>query len=203
MKKSVLKSGISFFLFLLAFIYNADATTYFVDAVNGSNTNSGLTATNSFMALCVTAGKTAAGDTVFVMNGTYTNSAGNPALTETHSGTANDWIVWMNYPGHSPVVSFNTWHGIYIKGSYVEVNGFAVRGNNTNVTLELALVHPKSCNTPSGSYGLKFNGNGIYIDGRSPNVRIHHIAIKNCQVYECGGGGIAIIQPDYITLENK
>lgn len=203
MKKSVLKSGISFFLFLLVFIYNTDATTYYVDAVNGSNTNSGLSATNSFMALWVAAGKTAAGDTVFVLNGTYTNSAGNPVLTETHSGTANDWIVWMNYPGHSPVISFNAWQGLYIKGSYVEVNGFTVRGNNANVTLEQALVQPKSCNTPSGSYDSKFNGNGIYIDGRSPNVRVHHITIKNCQVYECGGGGIAIIQSDYITLENN
>jgi parallel beta-helix repeat protein len=185
------------------FINSALASNYYVSAQSGSDTNNGLTTSTPYKTLQRAASLTNPGDTVFVMDGTYSNSGTSPALTISRSGTASNWIVWIKYPGHEPLISFNWWHGIHIRASYIELNGFMVRGNNANVKLEDALNQPRSCNNPTGSYDAKFNGNGIYIDGRPPNVRQHHIAIRNCTVFDCGGGGIAVIQSDYITIENN
>ncbi|OIP83987.1 MAG: hypothetical protein AUK44_03715 [Porphyromonadaceae bacterium CG2_30_38_12] len=189
-------------LFFMFFVTKSFGATYYVDAANGGDTRSGLSVALAVKSLFKAAEKTVAGDTVFVMNGTYTNTNGNPLITETSSGTATDWIVWTNYPGHTPVLNFIGWQGIYIKGNYIEINGLTIRGQSANITLTQALAQGGSCANPSGSLEGKYNGNGIYVDGRT-NTRVHHINVKNCTIYECGGGGIQTIQTDFITIENN
>ncbi len=180
------------------------ATNYYVNAATGNNSNTGLSIDRALKTLQKAADKTVAGDTVFVMNGTYLkdNSWNSDVVIESSSGTPEKWIVWMNYPGHKPLISFDCWRGFSIQGSYIEVNGLSVKGNNSNVTLEQALNQPQSCANPGGSYDARFNGNGISVDGRNGN-RFHHFRIKNCTVYDCGGAGISFIQSDYITVENN
>jgi parallel beta-helix repeat protein len=193
-----------FILFILGSAHISEATNYFVNATSGNNSYSGLSPDKAFKTLQKAAGLTVAGDTVFVMNGTYRKDASwsSDVVIEESSGTESAWIVWINYPGHKPKISFDCWRGFSIKGSYVEVNGLTIQGNNSNLTLEEALNQPKSCANPSGSFDARFNGNGISADGRSGN-RYHHITIKNCEVYDCGGAGISFIQSDYITIENN
>jgi len=174
--------------------------TYFVDASIPTSGN-GLTEAAAFKTCAEAAAVTIEGDIVQVKNGTYA------AFQETTSGKSNGYITWKNFAGHNPLVSFDGWQGIYIKGSYVEINGFTVRGNNANVTLAAALNQGRGCNNPGGTLSSIYNGNGIYVDGRlTPSnnptgEKYHHIVIKNCTVYDCGGGGIATIQADYITIE--
>lgn len=186
------------------FFTAGNATNYYVNATSGNNTNNGLTPQNPFKTLQKAADNTQAGDTVFVMNGTYTkdNSWSSDVVVETSSGTESNWIVWINYLEHKPVISFDCWRAFNIKGSFIEINGLAVKGNNGNLTLEEALNQPKSCANPSGSYDPRFNGNGISVDGRNGS-RYHHIKILNCEVYDCGGAGISFIQSDYVTVENN
>jgi parallel beta-helix repeat protein len=202
MKTGAVKRKMAWSIFLLLAAIAAKANTCYVDAASGSNSNSGLQPGKAFLSLDKAAIKTVAGDTVFVMNGTYTSSSGSPLITETDSGTEDDWIVWINYPGHDPVLSFNGWQCIFIMGSYVEINGLTIRGSNASISLELALNQPVGCLNPGGSPDGLFNGQSIYTDGRT-NARVHHITIRNCTIYECSGGGIQIIQTDYITIENN
>ena len=173
MKLSVLKIKL---LIVFAIITTASySTNYYVDAVKGNNSNTGLSAEKALKTLQKAADKTAAGDTVFAMNGTYLkdNSWSSDVVAETSSGTIDKWIVWKNFPGHQPLISFDCWRAFNIQGSFIEINGFTVKGNNANVTLQEALNQPKSCANPSGSYDPRFNGNGISVDGRS-GTRFHH-----------------------------
>jgi Right handed beta helix region len=175
--------------------------TYYVDA-SKSASGDGLSEANAFKTLGEAANVTAAGDIVLVKDGTYA------AFQETTSGKPNGWITWRNFPNHKPMISFDGWQGIYIKGSYVEIDGLTVRGNNANVSLAGALKQGKGCENPAGAYEPIYNGNGIYVDSRTTasnnptGEKYHHITIKNCTVYECGGPGIGTIQADYITIEN-
>ena len=175
--------------------------TYYVDALKAAS-GDGLTEATAFKTLADAANVTAAGDLVLIKDGTYA------AFQETSSGKANGWITWRNFPNHKPVISFDGWQGIYIKGSYVEIDGLTVRGNNAKVTLAGALKQGKGCENSAGAYEPIYNGNGIYVDSRTTAAnnptgeKYHHVNIKNCTVYECGGPGIGTIQADYITVEN-
>lgn len=180
------------------------ALNYYVSSINGNDAFSGSKSTTAFKTLQKAGDVCQAGDTIFVMNGTYTNATASSAvLTHKKSGLPTKWIVYTNFKDHKPVISFSGWHGIDVEGSYVIINGLTIRGNNANITLSQALNQPKSCQNPGGTdYDPKFNGNGIYTDGRT-GAKVHHLIVRNCTIYECGGSGIQTVQSDYITIENN
>jgi parallel beta-helix repeat protein len=175
--------------------------TFYVDA-SVATSGTGLTEATAFKTLAEAAAATGAGDGVLVKNGTYAN------FEETTSGTASGYIVWRNFPGHKPKISFSSWQGFYVKGSYIEIDGFEIAGSNQSLTLADALNQGRSCQNPSGSLESKYNGNGIQIDGRvstnNPSgTKFHHLNVKNCDIHDCGGSGIQTIQSDYITIVNN
>jgi parallel beta-helix repeat protein len=175
--------------------------TFYVDA-SVATSGTGLTEATAFKTLAEAALATGPGDGVLVKNGTYTN------FEETSSGTASGWIVWRNFPGHKPLISFSSWQGFYVKGSYIEIDGFEIKGSNQSLTLADALKQGRSCQNPSGSLESKYNSNGIQIDGRvsanNPSgTKFHHLNVKNCDIHDCGGSGIQTIQSDYITIVNN
>ena len=199
-------------IFSLLFSLNNWATIYYVNATTGNNANNGTSVATALRTIQIAADYANAGDMVLVMNGVYTNELNRGEVVFLNkAGNANSWIVFKNYPGHRPKIIFNTWAAFAIQPgtAFVEINGFEIQGNNDNVTLADALVQFHSCGnlgTDSDPYQPEFNGNGIAADGRySTNVltKPHHIKILNNKVYDCGGGGISIIQSDYITIKNN
>jgi hypothetical protein len=186
----VLTAGISF------------GKNYYVSP-QGDNSNNGLTITTTFKTLNYAADITQPGDTVFVMNGTYTNAnISDNVLNIFHSGTASQWITFKNYPGHTPQIKMyaNNWGGISIQGSdYIIIDGFSVTGNNDSITLAYAILQKDNLNNSSTS------GSGISIarEYSNPINKAHHIIVKNCRVTKCGGGGIETYQADYVTIENN
>jgi hypothetical protein len=189
------------------------ATVYYVSPT-GDNNNNGLSPSTPFRTLSKFSFSNntllVPGVVVYVMDGIYgaTNLAGtstnNGVLEIAKSGTATNPIKFTNYPGHTPIVQFNGWNGILIKASYIEINGIKVRGNSSVLTLSEAQAQPGSCGN-TGSVQSKFQGNGINLDGRagasaSPPIGV---TIKNCEVYECSGGGIVTSEGDYVTIENN
>jgi hypothetical protein len=174
------------------------SVTYYVSG-SGNNSADGLTKDTAFLTLQHAADKTLPGDTVYAMNGTYTNScAGCNVLDIETPGEEDKWISFEAYPGQTPIISFNGWAGIFLHptAAYIEVNGFAVVGNNANVTLAGALA--QSVTNPDPAY----NGNCIAIDGRNSTSSMppHHIRILNNVVSECGGGGVGTAWADYVTI---
>lgn len=174
------------------------AKTYYVSGT-GSDAADGLTPQTAFLTLQHAANVTQPGDTVYAMNGTYTNSCASCDVVDiATSGTANAWIAYEAYPGQTPVVSFNGWAGFSIQATaaYIQISGFTIVGNNYNVTLAQAQAQSTANPDPA------FNGNCIVSDGRqgSATQKPHHLKFLNNTIYACGGAGIGTIQSDYVTI---
>lgn len=177
------------------------AVAYYVSGT-GSDSANGLTPSTAFLTLQHAANVTQPGDTVYVMNGTYSNSCTScDVLDISTPGTANAWITYTAYPGQTPIISFNGWEGIFFEptAAYVQVSGFTVIGNNANVTL--AQAQAQSTTNPNPAY----NGNCIAADGRNgtATVRPNHIRILNNIISECGGGGVGTAWSDYVTISGN
>ncbi len=189
-------------LFLMCFTLKSLATNYYVSP-SGSNSNNGLTEDTAFQTLEYAANQTLPGDTVFAMNGTYTNSwPASGVLNIDTSGTADNRIVYKNYPGHTPLIKLNAnnWAGIGINGAdYITIDGFTIVGNNDSITLAYALAEQSNTNNPATS------GNGIGITRAYNDItnKPHHNIIRNCTISKCGGAGIYGYRSDYTTIENN
>ncbi len=197
-------------LTVIFYSYQAFATNYYVSSLIGDDKNNGLSDKNPFYSIQKAADLTNPGDTVFVMNGTYVNSCdGCDVVVINRSGNAANWIVYINYPGHLPLLHFNSWGGFIINdgAAYIEINGFNIQGNIANETLANALLQNSSCGNPNNlAYESKYNGNGISTEGRANGFSTghpHHIHLLNNKIFECGGAGISAIQSDYVTSENN
>src|SRR3984885_9725019 len=172
-------------------------TTYYVSSVIGSDNNAGTSASAPLASLQAAANLVKAGDTVQVMNGTYTAPANGDALDITTSGTASAPITFEAAPGQTPVInSSGGWQAINIKASYIVVSGFTVVGDAANYTLQSALA-----GYSTGSANL--DGNGIAINPSSSVPLPNHITIENNTVYNEPGGGIYTEGADYVQILNN
>jgi len=100
----------------------------YVDVATGNDANPG-TNTRPFRTLQQAANLVNPGDGVLVNNGVYTG--GSTVLTITRSGTAGNWIVFRAaHPGGAVVDGRNdrSEYGVRIRGNYIRVEGFEVRG---------------------------------------------------------------------------
>jgi len=148
-------------------------TTYFVSADIGSNTDAGTLDTAPLATLQAAANLVKAGDTVEVMNGTYTASPGSNLLQISTSGTAAAPITFEAAPGQTPVVnSSGAWNAILVQASYITINGFTVVGDAANYTLSQALALYSESNA-------NVDGNGIYVTSPGAGVVPNHDIIEN------------------------
>lgn len=138
------------------------------------------------------------GDTLFLLNGTYTNSA-KAVLTVNKSGSEGKYITIKAYPGHKPKFFANgqAWMAVEILASYISLEGIEMMGDNAGITLEEALANKTSGNP-------KYNCTGLNI-GRTYNKElwIHHINVRNCVIHDFPGAGIQTFQADYMNIENN
>jgi parallel beta-helix repeat protein len=182
------------------------ATTYYVSG-QGSDSADGKTSKTAFRTLQHAADLTEPGDIVYAMNGTYSLPDGETrgaVLSITRAGTADQWIVYKAMPGQTPKIMTKQWNGVGFgpKVAYVELNGFTVTGNNDHIDHDLAIQRADAAKpVPDPAY----DGNCVSADGRKGTTteRPHHIRILNNTLSKCGGGGIAMIQADYVTISGN
>jgi hypothetical protein len=177
------------------------AITWYVSG-SGSDSNDGLSQATAFRTLQHAAGLTQPGATVYVMNGTYTNTCPTCSVLDISiPGTAAAWITYQVLPGQTPVISFNGWEGVFFEptAAYIQVSGLTVVGNNYNVTQAQALAQSYTNPDPI------FNGNCISSDGRAgtPTVKPNHLKILDNIIYACGGAGVGTAQSDYVTISGN
>jgi parallel beta-helix repeat protein len=199
-----MKSKILSFIFIV-FLNGLFAVNYFVKSTGNDFSNDGLSPENPFKTIQKAADLTFPGDTVFVMNGTYTNECEECSVVSINrSGNEGGWIVYTNYPGNKPVIKFNGSEGISLVGGahHIEVSGFKIKGNIKNVTLEEALNQPGGCNDLGGIPLGKYNGSGIGAKG-SYTIHNHHLRFLRNIISECGEAGISAQHCDYIRIENN
>ena len=172
-------------------------TTYYVSSEIGKNDNAGTSENAPLATLQAAANRVKPGDTVEVMNGTYTGPAGGDVLDITTSGTASAPITFEAAPGQTPVInSSGSWNAINIEASYIVVDGFTVEGDAANYTLQTALAGYSSGNP-------NLDGNGIVVNPPSGGVVPNHIIIENNTVYDEPGGGIGTEGADYVQILNN
>ena len=178
---------------------NPDPVTYYVSSEIGSDNNVGTSESAPLATLQAAANLVQPGDTVEVMNGTYTGNApgGGDVLDITTSGTASAPITFEAAPGQTPVInSSGGWNAINIEASYIVVSGFTVVGDAANYTLSQALAGYSTGNA-------NLDGNGIAINPTSSVPVPNHITIENNTVDNEPGGGIYTEGADYVQILNN
>jgi parallel beta-helix repeat protein len=172
-------------------------TVYYVSSQIGSNQNAGTSASAPLASLQAAANLVRPGDTVQVMNGTYTAPGYGDALDITTSGTASAPITFEAAPGQTPVInSSGGWQAINIQASYIVVSGFTVVGDAANYNLQSALAGYSTGNA-------NLDGNGISVNTSSSVPLPNHITIENNTVYNEPGNGIDTLGADYVQILNN
>jgi hypothetical protein len=203
---------------ILIFLPLADtvATNYFVSAIMGSDANNGKNPSAAFKTIQKAADLTNPGDTVFIMDGTYSEvkmlySIHRTVLYINRSGNANGYITYINYPGHKPKISGENsiWNCVLIRANYIRFEGIELEGLNQSLSYEQARAmydyYVKGENLDWYLIGT-MNTNGLSLGGNmgtGPRTLFHHIEVRNCIVHDFQGGGIGGSDFDYITIENN
>lgn len=183
----------------------ASAKSYYVSDAAGSDANSGLSTSSPLKTINAGQNLAAPGDTVFIMNGSYV-----PATTIklTKSGTAEKYITYKAYAGHTPKFFFSgsLWNAASINASYIVLEGLDFQGNNQNLTYEGALVsyNDKVAGGTNNDMYATYNMNAITVGGPALESKFpHHVVVRNCKVHDFPGGGLNAIQTDYVTFEGN
>ena len=176
----------------------ARATTWYVGAGAGRDANSGRTATSAFATLQHAESVTAPGDTVAILNGTYTNTAaGGNILDITRSGTASAWITYEAAAGQHPVLAFtDSWAAINLVANYVAIEGLTITGNARTVTLAYGQSQDRNLLNPIT------NGDGIDVSPSAASAT-HHILLEGNTIHDVPGNGIEVYGADYVTIEGN
>jgi len=168
----------------------------YVDASTGSDDSCGRTLQQAFKTLTKAAQVAQPGDTVTVMNGTYTRDSATP-LVLTTSGTPTAWIAFVAGPGQHPVIQMpkgkDAWSGIEIHGaSYLMIEGFEIAGQNQSITDEEGHRSDKTTGY--------LNASCIHIDGMQYASIPHDIVIRNNVLHDCSSAGVNALIADAITI---
>lgn len=166
---------------------------------SGNDANDGKTEQTAKRTLQYVADHVNPGDIVLIGDGIYTSDDKEGVLQIKRSGTAKKWITWKAIEGQHPKICPHLWAGIKIESSYHIIDGLKVIGRNDSIALKYAIADTKNA-TPNPT----FNTNGIFVEGRKCpfDKKPHHVIIRNCEVGKCSGGGITMIECDYVTVED-
>ncbi|MFC4776283.1 right-handed parallel beta-helix repeat-containing protein [Paenibacillus sp. GCM10023252] len=201
-------------LFSFAGAAQAAPATYYVDIDTGvDGTGYGATPEQPYKTIQYAADRTNAGDTVYVMNGTYYKKSDNQSVfqvTRSGSATGGD-IKYLAYPGHRPKLkAIDAWNHIIVNASYIHIEGFEIEGDTANLTLQEGearynhFIANEAGGTIDWNYIRKTQTNGISIRPASgTTVNPQHVTIKNNIVHDTPGGGIGAEESDYINFENN
>lgn len=172
--------------------------TYYV-ATTGSDSNNGLSTSTPFQTIQQAADTAVAGDTVYVMPGTYKES-----VTIANSGTAGSPITFKNYSSTLPIIdgenlsssvgallSISSKNDIHISGFEIEnlttsgsdvVMGISIDGTSTGVQIENCKIHDIHC-VYSGKKERDAHGIGVY--GTDPTTPLDSLVLEGNEVYDC------------------
>lgn len=169
----------------------AQATTWYVSALSGKDTNTGKSTTAPFKTIgaITNSNHLDSGDIVIVMPGTY-----NETVSITTAGKASAYTTLMAQPGAArPVLigaptqpnSGAAYGTISIFAPYVRVTGFDVSWQGAD-------------GDAIQSYGPKVkNSNGVL------RPTVHHLDIENNIAHDAGCGGIDLVFADYVTVKGN
>jgi len=178
---------------VLAFSGVASAADYYVSTA-GIDTNTGLSEAQAWKTIQYAANSISAGDTVYVLAGTY-----NEKVTISRSGIAGSSITFQGEG--MPTITYTGNVPITISGSYITIDGFRIIANDT--TYDVDHVSGISVTYDSGAINLNISNNyiktqsgyGILTARNSANNSI----ISNNEIHTGHYAGICIVPQNSIT----
>ncbi len=121
-------------MWMLFAVSTAYCSTYYVDYVNGNDSNSG-DINDPFKTISQAVTTAAAGDTIYVRGETHTYTT---TISISKSGTVNAKYYMFAYPGERPILDFSGMadadgnRGIRLSGSYWYIKGLDIKGAGDN-----------------------------------------------------------------------
>ena len=114
---------------------DTDPDVFFVSSLVGDEANDGQTEEAPWGSLQASLDRLQPGQTLYVMDGEYAEQRepGNASYVMDVDGTPEAWIRIAAAPGHQPELVPTSGNGMSIRGNYVEVAGFRVRGETYSV----------------------------------------------------------------------
>ena len=193
---------------------------YYVSESLGSDSNAG---TESFPFQSINKGISMLnpGDTVYVMEGVYTNNnfgtvdpstntnMSNPhVVTVNKSGTEDAYITLRNYQCHTPKIKFDGRGGIIISNNmnYIIIEGFEVEGPSQDIDYSMAIADREYKILCAEDGDSSTNYNNSYFGGKGiwGGYGAHkHVIIRNNIVHDTPGSAIRFNDSDYITIEDN
>ncbi len=193
---------------------------YYVSESLGSDSNAG-TESAPFQSINKGISMLNPGDTVYVMEGVYTNNnfgtvdpstntnMSNPhVVTVNKSGTEDAYITLRNYPCHTPKIKFDGRGGIIISNNmnYIIIEGFEVEGPSQDIDYSMAIADREYKILCAEDGDSSTNYNNAYFGGKGiwGGYGAHkHIIIRNNIVHDTPGSAIRFNDSDYITIEDN
>ena len=193
---------------------------YYVSGPLGSDSNAG-TESAPFQSINKGISMLNPGDTVYVMEGVYTNNnfgtvdpstntnMSNPhVVTVNKSGTEDAYITLRNYPGHTPKIKFDGRGGIIISNNmnYIIIEGFEVEGPSQDIDYSMAIADREYKILCAEDGDSSTNYNNAYFGGKGiwGGYGAHkHVIIRNNIVHDTPGSAIRFNDSDYITIEDN
>jgi hypothetical protein len=174
-------------------------------APTGDDAAPGSSPTRPFRTLQKAADAAEPGDTVLIGDGIYpdggdTKFNDSSIVRLSKVGRADAWITFRAAPGARPILRPKGWGGVTVTGAYYVIDGITVTGYNDSIRLIDALKEERNAR-PDPYY----NTNAIVIDGRKnpPDKKPHHVIVRNCTVSKMPGGGLTMLEADYIVFEDN
>jgi len=207
--------------FTLSLSVQAFAADWYVQAT-GSNANAGDSSSAPFQTIAKGISQASAGDTIYVMDGTYrngnfntnkqlgvnpTNLNNGAAANINKSGTAGNPITLRNLPGHSPKIEFDGSGGITLSNnaSHIIIEGFNIEGPSQFIDYDQGMANRAykvlvaEDEDPATNFNRNyFSGKGIWGYGIHNNV-----IVRNNVVYNTPGSAIRFNDADYMTIESN
>ncbi len=179
------------------------APSFYVDH-KGSDRDPGTSPREAFASLQKAISAAAPGDTVVILEGTYTSAPGADLVQIAKKGAPDRWITLRSHPDQKSVLTGDGWNVVSLDhtSAYIELRGLTVRGNRQKLKLEDAMADPDSGKYPDS----RFNTNGLATDSRKgteSDGKAHHIRFIRNSVGDMPGGGISAIAGDHITIEGN
>ena len=161
------------------------------------------------------------GDTLYVMEGVYTNNnfgtvdpstntnMSNPhVVTVNKSGTEDAYITLRNYQCHTPKIKFDGRGGIIISNNmnYIIIEGFEVEGPSQDIDYSMAIADREYKILCAEDDDSSTNYNNAYFGGKGiwGGYGAHkHVIIRNNIVHDTPGSAIRFNDSDYITIEDN